>query len=132
MKPVDQTIFGAPHGNCFAACVASILELPLEDVPNFVLEGEGWWNAAKAWLHERGYALLWVKHDAVACGYVDPNPLIDAGHYIITTGQSPRGEFLHCVIEHRGRIVHDPHPSRDGFVGAWVDFMVLIPNTLAA
>ena len=32
MKPVDQTSFGFPGGNCFSACVASILELPIDDV----------------------------------------------------------------------------------------------------
>lgn len=31
MKPVDQTIFGKPGGNCLAACIATILELPLDD-----------------------------------------------------------------------------------------------------
>ena len=49
MKPVDQTILTAPGGNCFAACVASILELPLADVPNFCSE-ERWWNALQIWL----------------------------------------------------------------------------------
>lgn len=33
MKPVDQTTFGAPHGNCLMACVASILEVPLDSLP---------------------------------------------------------------------------------------------------
>src|SRR5262245_45006179 len=98
MKPVDQTVFGLPHGNCFAACVASVIELPIEKVPNFVLEGDRWFDAAAEWLDERGYTLLWVKRDAVACGYLDPRPLINAGHYLIVSGTSPRGEFLHCVI----------------------------------
>lgn len=132
MKPVDQTIFGTPHGNCFAACIASILELPIEEVPNFIAEGDRWWDAAKAWLDERGYALLWVKHDAVRCGYLDPNPLIDAGHYFIVCGTSPRCDSLHSVVNHYGKMVHDPHPSRDGFVGEWESFIVIIPNTLAA
>lgn len=30
VKPVDQTLFGRPSGNCLPACVASILELPIE------------------------------------------------------------------------------------------------------
>jgi hypothetical protein len=32
MKPVFQTRYDPPNGNCMAACVASILELPLDDV----------------------------------------------------------------------------------------------------
>jgi hypothetical protein len=35
MKPVYQRIIDAGKGDCFAACLASILELPLESVPNF-------------------------------------------------------------------------------------------------
>jgi len=130
MKPVDQTIFGFPSGNCFAACLASILEVPITDVPNFMEDHERWFELANAWCDERGYALLWVKADAVRCGYVDPRPLIDAGHYFIVSGQSPRGEHLHAVVQQFDKIVHDPHPSRAGIVGAWVDFLVPVPNTL--
>lgn len=39
MKPVNQTLFGDTDGklkgNCFPACLASILELPLEEIPHF-------------------------------------------------------------------------------------------------
>ena len=47
MIPVDQTTFGKGHGNCLAACVASITELPLDSL---VLEwddredGEHWYD----------------------------------------------------------------------------------------
>lgn len=34
MIPVDQTTYGHTDGNCFSACVASILEIPIEEVPN--------------------------------------------------------------------------------------------------
>jgi len=130
MKPVDQTLFGWPSGNCFAACVASILELPLDEVPNFMLNHETWFEDAYRWLAARGYSLLYVKRDAVAAGQVDVRPLIDAGHYFILGGLSPRSEHLHCVIEHRNKIVHDPHPSRAGLVSVWEDFMVILPNGL--
>jgi hypothetical protein len=131
MKPVPQTVFGWPGGNCFSACVASVLELPIDDVPNFMLSRDSWFEAACQWLNARGFTALYVHHDAVKCGYVDPRPLIKAGHYFIVGGLSPRGNHLHCVVEHRGKVVHDPHPSRDGLIGAWTDFIVIIPNTLA-
>lgn len=35
MKPVYQKIIDVGKGDCFAACLASLLELPLEAVPNF-------------------------------------------------------------------------------------------------
>lgn len=43
MKPVDQTTFGFPGGNCFSACIASLLEMPLDDVPYF-MHGD-WYDA---------------------------------------------------------------------------------------
>ncbi len=36
MKPVDQTTFGHPGGNCFSACVASLLEMSVDQVPYFM------------------------------------------------------------------------------------------------
>jgi hypothetical protein len=44
MKSVDQTTFG-PNGNCFSACVASLLELPIDAVPFFMSAGDGWYNS---------------------------------------------------------------------------------------
>ncbi len=35
MKPVNQTKMTPPEGDCFAACITSILELPLNEVPNY-------------------------------------------------------------------------------------------------
>lgn len=40
MIPVFQDVFTPGYGNCMAACVASILELPLQDVPNFRAQEE--------------------------------------------------------------------------------------------
>src|SRR5260370_22421604 len=53
MKPVTQSLVGE-EGNCFAACVASILEMSLVEVPNFCAVDNGWWAAFQAWLAERG------------------------------------------------------------------------------
>ena len=49
MKPVDQTLFGEGRGNCLPACIASVLELPLEAVPHFVLEDD-WVGALQTFL----------------------------------------------------------------------------------
>lgn len=48
MKPVTQTKFGDPEGNCLMACVASIVEVPIDECPPLVTnddpEGHGWWT----------------------------------------------------------------------------------------
>lgn len=124
MKPVDQTIFEPGLGNCFAACVASVLELPLTEVPNFCAVDAGdWFQSFTNWLRPRGF---W----AIACpiGGSPGNP--DGGWYPeglhIAGGKSPRYECLHAVVARGAEVVHDPHPSRAGVVN-FADTTVIIP-----
>lgn len=125
MKPVDQTTFGFPGGNCFSACVASLLEIPIDEVPYFMgdhLEDDGgaWFERFNAWLRERGWWSVCFKLDS------DWRP---AGYHILS-GKSPRaGErryALHSVVALGGDIVHDPHPDRDG-IKSHDDVCLLIP-----
>ncbi len=109
MKPVDQTIFGMPLGNCFQACVASILELPLEAVPNFNEYEHMWFPEFCEWAQLRGL-------NPVICDVRDkdewPSLCGKAGYYI-ASGPGPRGIF-HAVVYNGPEMVHDPHPSREG------------------
>jgi len=111
MKPVDQDVFGTPYGNCLAACVASILELPLIAVPNFMAftgpKRDAWWDAFDIFLRSRALVRQYRGHLDEAAP--------PAG-YAILSGQSPRGPFLHSVVALDGEMVHDPHPSRDGLL----------------
>lgn len=58
-----QTKQGLGRGNCFAACVASILEMHIEDVPNIETlyecskgeHGELWVEVLTVWLAEKGW-----------------------------------------------------------------------------
>lgn len=108
MIPVDQTEFGQ-RGNCMAACLASILEIDIQKVPDFYQSDVneprvGWWNELRQWLAGFGVA-----------------PLLLAGHeslrdtWAIAGGRGPR-EFGHNVVWRNRQIVHDPHPSRAGLL----------------
>ena len=124
MKPIDQTTFGHPGGNCFSACVASIMELSLEQVPYFMAAPEDRWYARfEAWLERRGlYPLMLPIPDG-------PRGWAPSGYHILS-GNSPRKpedpEALHSVVGYHGRILHDPHPSRAGLL-SWIDTIVLVP-----
>ena len=114
MKPVDQTILADPSrndgkdadgvpGDCWRACIASIVELPAEEVPHFgALEGPSeWWTATWKWLATKGYRIA-GRND---------------GEWRIGVGPSPRGPFHHAVVlDSTGALAHDPHPSRLGLV----------------
>ncbi len=117
MKPVTQTTFGDKRGNCYAACIASLLEIPLDGVPNFCFEAKSesrWMNEVQDWLKEQGWGIammLFPKLDSIKeTIYVGMFP--KDCHYIIS-GKSPRG-LLHSVIGRDGKIVHDPHPDGGG------------------
>jgi hypothetical protein len=115
ISPVTQTIFGDEKGNCFAACIATLLRYPIHDVPNFCADYPAdWWERMQNWLATRGlYAIEMRVDDKLT---LEPMPAV----HVILTGKSPRGEFGHCVVgkvnnesSPEGTIdyVHDPHPD---------------------
>lgn len=112
MIPVDQTLMHSDtqFGNCFAACIASILELDIEDVPNFS-ESITWLWEVNDWLKQ--YGLYYLDFNL----YDDMRSEISVyfGYHILT-GDSLRG-CRHSVVAKAGKMIHDPHPSRDGLIG---------------
>lgn len=118
MKPVDQDKFGSPGGNCFSACVASLFEIPLEEVPYF-MDSPNWWDSFLEWLETRGWT-------ALSLPLVDSS-MVPPGLHILS-GQSPRftRRSLHAVVAKGRKIVHDPHPDRAGIVTR-EDAVVLVP-----
>jgi hypothetical protein len=59
-----------PNGDCTRACIASLLELPVENVPDWIdapdatAETEGypnWYYRMQQWLSRRGYAFVEIQ-----------------------------------------------------------------------
>ena len=127
MKPVTQTEVGVenPRANCLMAAAASILEVPLESLPDiYELEQGGldWWKALRDALEPHRLVPL--------CWNVSPPewPAIKPPGYSIACGISPRTEkHSHAVVALDGEIVFDPHPSRDGLVGPPTFWILLLP-----
>ena len=107
MQPVDQ----CTKDDCFAACIASILEIRGDQIPNFCggsTPNENWLFEADKWLRENyGLTILGFRPRGESAVYSMP------GVYHIMSGQSPRG-LLHSVVAFQGKMVHDPHPSKEG------------------
>ncbi len=115
----DQTSFYDPevpgNGNCMQASVASLLNLPLEEVPHFAEGGDAMtcWSKFEDFLEARGFYSMRLLGNHV--------PEV----YYLASGRSSRG-VNHMVVMKEGRLIHDPHPSREGVEK--VDFIyVLIP-----
>jgi hypothetical protein len=126
MKPVMQTKFTDPeqtvHGNCQAACVASLLDLPLSAVPAFEDMGDEWFGVLYEFLRKHGYDYAGTKYTGPSHNQfwweflLESSPGIDG--YFIVGGKSPRAWVTrgHAVIYKDGVLVHDPHPSGAGLL----------------
>ena len=132
MKPVDQTTFGLAKGNCFQAVIASLLELPLDEVPHFCEDAVGpdWWKPFSLWCRSRGFSPVELEIDASTW-----RP--EEGQICWLSGASPRNkDWSHGVVgvfkDGEYQITHDPHPSRDGLAGGpqQVGFLIALDPLL--
>ena len=120
MKPVDQEFMhdadAGSVGDCFRACIASVLEVPIAAVPHVALLGSRWHRAMEGFLAGLSREIEWAPG-------VPPD-----GVWAIATVKSPRGQDVkHSVIWRDGKIVHDPHPSRAGGEGP-DGYFYLVPD----
>lgn len=101
---IDQTVLG-PKGNCQSACLAMLLGLPLEKVPNFN-DAADYNGAMQAFLRQRGLTILTFPIGPVELRAFQKG-------FAIVGGTSPRGHS-HAVLYRDGELWHDPHPERGG------------------
>lgn len=144
MTPVTQTkvcVYNATGtmvrpGNCYAAAVATIMDLAVDEVPNvevlFEIEHAVWDEMMTAWLKHKGKQIRWAPEYVIFHSPEVQKYHIDSGwltqenineyeqlrslfeeRYYFVSGKSPRG-VSHITIWKDGKMVWDPHPSRDG------------------
>ncbi len=139
MKPVNSSIKHDPdnglYGDCFRACIASVLEMELEEVPHFYdgfdgdMDGDAEYkiNHAKNWVRNNtdyilsDIPILMKDQDGKEYSLYDASNFLRrefSGVHVILTGKSGAGDFNHSVVALNGRVVHDPNGS--GVVGPCV------------
>lgn len=129
------------HGDCFRACVASILELDIETVPHFHSDG----CQDDGEITDRLNDWLFTHHDLIKWGYAYPgfvslddvlkftgmnNPNI---HYILHGATS--SDEAHAVICRNNAMVHDPSPWPTGgltqpYCDTW-SIIIFVPAVMA-
>ena len=136
MIPVLQTILADPTrndghdaegrpGNCYQAAIASVLELPLDEVPHFATFDRDWFKQSAPWFRQRGMIRSFYREQALKDLswplYLAPGADFwgDRVSHIVGAlgaGPSPRGPFRHVVVldPNTGDMIHDPHPSGAG------------------
>lgn len=109
MKPVTQTIIG-PEGNCFSACVASILECSIDEVPtlNAFENNEEWVQVLNTWLAGRGLGYMECTVPTEALNTFFSNK--DFYHVMIGPTENSMTMY-HAVVGRKGKMVFDPHPT---------------------
>lgn len=117
MRPQHQTLFGgadhpaAERGNCFAACIATLLEVELASLPNFCAwPASSWWDRTNEYLSEHfGLWLINLPVERPEVAWAPENVLR------VANGPGPRGHRHSVVYDGKG-LVHDPHPSGAGLL----------------
>lgn len=123
MIPVEQTVFNSTTGNCIAASIASVLEMPLDDVPNFMADPtDDWWGGLQHWLKEQtGCQLLSMPPDVAAKEILHLWP----GTYCLLSYIGPR-QLRHCCVGRVGddyqlHLAHNPWPGGPSMNGWELD-----------
>jgi hypothetical protein len=123
MKPVNQEITTGGEGDCLSACLASLLEIEIGQVPKFRRDHgpEEMMPATRSWLVENfGLSLICFYIEKVPIKWLGAAP----GQLCIAVGRrAARGELYHAVVGrlsdggHAFEMVHDPYPSGRGIAG---------------
>lgn len=111
---VMQTRFGPKAGNCFSACLATLLGIGIDEVPEEDLtwmEGIPSFEQVNAWVRPMGLAyfeVLWddrsfVPLDGVLGIAIGPGPR-GCNHAVVV---QVRKDEITCYLH----FLHDPHPS---------------------
>ena len=110
ISKIKQTIFGKEKGNCLQTCVAMVLRLPLEEVPNFA-ESDHWLLDAQVFCLKHG---VYLQRRPFYAGEEWFNRVPDT-KYWIAEGEAKRG-LNHVVVMEGRSMVADPHPDGTGLV----------------
>ena len=120
MKRVFQSRIEKKHGTCMQAAVASLFEMFIDDVPNFIELGENWFESMFSFYQERGYSLCCfnpqrnleltkqvLEFDGGVNGYWFASvPSINLGE----------GSIHAVIIDKEMNVVHDPNPNNFGHI----------------
>lgn len=100
MKPVFQTNTEPGSGDCFSACTASIFEVDIRSVPNFMEYGS-WLDHYNEWLKQYNGQFALMEKSLLE--YINT--------ISIASVRSPGGDWNHAVLFRRNKFLFDPNPK---------------------
>jgi hypothetical protein len=121
MKPVFQRIICNRRGDCLTAAVASLMELPYEQVPTWVPDAYDagdetlWHNAYMKWLNDRGLFALTIEYrnlndwrqlpGVFALASMPSQKFIGGMHTVVVTWEKTDDRGIRMIV------AHDPNPE---------------------
>lgn len=114
------------RGSCsYHVAIASILDLPVSEVPCFAENSnEHWFARSSEWARKRGLEIVAIETTKTRL----PELLRSSTRPYIGLGLSPRGNGNHFIVCQSGKRVHDPHPSGDFLEGLETDYIFVVPQ----
>lgn len=129
MIPVYQTAYGYGKGNCLAACVASITEIPFELVDSIGLQrccdGNEQLELLSNFLLKHGYSFIQIKTNTT--NTEQPFFFQGAGYYIVSGYIMLNDEpVFHSMVACNQEIVHNPHRGiKNEFESCIEEFIII-------
>jgi hypothetical protein len=124
MIPVNQEIINKDFGDCQRAVYASLLELPLDAVPNFLRHGVRWILVYRQFLHTCGWVPDWINGryyknlsiyaKGFEAKYQRPQLEHSINGYFAASVKSKTYKHTNhaVVIDINGVVIHDPNPNK--------------------
>lgn len=115
-------------GDCWACCIAAVLDIPRAEVPHFLAEssdGRSMDADTQRFLNQRGLVMVLVQSEIWIPRWANddapPLPVIAAG----PTPRSKRMGQHHAVVMVNDQVVYDPHPSDAGLTAITDRYLIL-------
>jgi len=130
--PVYQTIISSTNGNCTEAVYASLLELDLDEIPNFHEKKGHYWDAIGKFL--RQYDLQALRIDLkrlggiefwknfMVCGYPDYENRKPKGFHGITVKSKTYERGHHFIVGLNGEPYFDVNPN---FIAEEIEYEIV-------
>ena len=116
MIKIYQTIVDKGNGNCMQATVASLLELPLDDVPHFLLKKNLGSYGMMKFFWEWGFEPCYInrgKYDTeFMCKIAKFDGGVDGYFYGVVKSQTFEDTWHAVIVDENLNIIHDPNPNQ--------------------
>ena len=123
------------QGNCFQACLASLLEIPLESAfdcmqystgrDGIPVEEQPWYAAFNEWLIKFGLASIYLQD------YPSQLTALNGYYIVAVKSNTLKNGENHCVIINKGKLAHDPNPKSNAKGSTILGIYLLVPLDMA-